>query len=196
LTASELETLEAICDRILPPDGDPGARELGAARYIDGFLSAFDPATPQIFAGGPFSGRHPFPDNDTGTASSRFPENSFERFVPLSRLQELRWRAELFGSGFRPGDVGHEPGRPISRLGQPLRDGRRRLPDQLGLQPDADHHRERAQDRSPDRRNTARDPRALIGERRALGGHRFSFQHSESCEFPRNSIASARTTTA
>src|SRR5512134_475015 len=35
LTASELRTLKALCDRILPADHDPGARALRAPRYID-----------------------------------------------------------------------------------------------------------------------------------------------------------------
>ena len=70
-TAHEFATLEALCDRILPADGDPGARELGAATYIEALLTAFDRPVPLIFAGGPFSNRNPFPDNVTGTPSSK-----------------------------------------------------------------------------------------------------------------------------
>ncbi len=97
-TGPERVTLQALCDRIIPPDHDPGARALGAARYIEGLLTAFDRRVPLIFAGGPFSGRNPFPDNDTGTPSRRRPRNAFRHFIPLTRVQELRWRAELFGS--------------------------------------------------------------------------------------------------
>lgn len=99
LTRPELVTLEALCDRIIPPDRDPGARALGAATFIDRFLAAFDHrGVPTIFAGGPFSNRNPFPDTKTGTPSHRRPKNSFKHFIPLTRVQELRWRAELFGS--------------------------------------------------------------------------------------------------
>src|SRR5262245_1469065 len=62
LTRRELRTLEALCDRIIPPDDDPGAGALGAARYIHNLLRALDRRVPRIFAGGPFSGRLPFPD--------------------------------------------------------------------------------------------------------------------------------------
>jgi gluconate 2-dehydrogenase gamma chain len=34
-TAPEAKTLQAVCDRIVPPDQDPGAAWAGAARYID-----------------------------------------------------------------------------------------------------------------------------------------------------------------
>ncbi len=97
-TAHERATLGALCDRIIPPDDAPGARALGAPAYIEGLLTAFDRRVPRIFAGGPFSNRNPYPDLDTGTASRRRPRNAFRHFVPLTRLQELRWRAEIFGS--------------------------------------------------------------------------------------------------
>ena len=35
LTVSEAETLNAICDRIIPPDSTPGAAQAGVVRYID-----------------------------------------------------------------------------------------------------------------------------------------------------------------
>jgi hypothetical protein len=97
-TRQERATLEALCDVVLPPDADPGASALGAADYIEGLLTAFDHHPPRIFAGGPFSGRTPFVDEKTGTPSRRHPRNAFRRFIPLTRVQELRWRAELFGS--------------------------------------------------------------------------------------------------
>jgi len=97
-TAHEFATLEALCDRILPADRDPGARDLGAATYIERLLTAFDRPVPLIFAGGPFSNRNPFPDNATGTPSSKRPRDAFRRFIRLTRWQRLRWRAELFGS--------------------------------------------------------------------------------------------------
>src|SRR5262249_12329130 len=97
-TRHELATLEALCDHVIPPDRDPGASDLGAPRYIEGLLTAFDADVPRIFAGGPFSARNPFPDYATGTPSSRRPRNSLEKFIALSRLEELEWRAEIFGS--------------------------------------------------------------------------------------------------
>jgi hypothetical protein len=80
-----------------------GAVALGAVRYIDGLLSAFETArVPFLFAGGPFSGRSPYPDARTGQPSRRRPRNAFATPVPPSRLQELRWRAELYGSAAVP----------------------------------------------------------------------------------------------
>jgi len=99
LTGRERETLEALCDRVIPPDDAPGAKALGAARYIDRLLAQrFDRGTPFIFAGGPFSGRAPHPDNDTGAPARRRPRNDFRKPVPLTRLQRLYWEAELYGS--------------------------------------------------------------------------------------------------
>src|SRR5262249_26702441 len=98
-TAHELATLGALCDQVIPPDQDPGASELGAPRYIESLLTAFDGGgVPRIFAGGPFSDRNPFPDYATGTPSKLFPKNSLKSFIPLSRLEELEWRAQIFGS--------------------------------------------------------------------------------------------------
>jgi hypothetical protein len=98
-TRPESATLTALCDRILPADADPGAVALGAPVYIERLLTAFDRrGVPRIFAGGPFSHRNPFPNPRTGTPSRRRPRNAFQRFVRPTRVQELRWRAELFGT--------------------------------------------------------------------------------------------------
>ncbi len=102
-TRSERATLDALCDRILPPDDTPGAAALGAGRYIEMMLTAFDHGTPRIYAGGPFSGRTPFPNNKKGTPSKRRPPNSFRRFVRPTRVQELAWRAEILGTAAVPG---------------------------------------------------------------------------------------------
>src|SRR5438034_229732 len=102
-TGHEFATLAALCDRVIPPDHDPGARALGAAHYIERMLTAFDHRVPLVFAGGPFSNRNPFPDNDDGTPSRRRPKDAFRHFIPLTRVQEIRWRAELFGSAKVPG---------------------------------------------------------------------------------------------
>src|SRR5262245_38653391 len=55
-TKSERATLEALVDRLLPPDDVPGARALGVGKYIEGFLTALDGKRARLFAGGPFSG--------------------------------------------------------------------------------------------------------------------------------------------
>lgn len=101
-TRNERATLAALCDRIIPPDGDPGGAALGAARYIEGLLGALEPRRPLVFAGGPFSGRTPFADAKKGTPSRRRPRNAFKRFTELTRLQELFWRGELYGTATVP----------------------------------------------------------------------------------------------
>jgi hypothetical protein len=102
-TRSERATLAALVDRIVPPDdGTPGGKGLGAARYIETLLTALDRKRAKLFAGGPFSGRNPFPDPKTGAPSRRRPRNRFKRFLPPTRLQELYWRGELFGTAGIP----------------------------------------------------------------------------------------------
>src|SRR5208283_496732 len=34
-TSAEARTVEAICGQLIPADGDPGAKEVGVANYID-----------------------------------------------------------------------------------------------------------------------------------------------------------------
>jgi hypothetical protein len=102
-TRQEFATLGALCDRILPPDADPGAAALRAPDYIEQLLTAFNHRVPSIFAGGPFSGRNPFPDNKLGEPSHRRPPNAFRHFIPLTPVKDLRWRAEIFGSAAVPG---------------------------------------------------------------------------------------------
>jgi gluconate 2-dehydrogenase gamma chain len=114
LTAHEMATLAALCDCVIPPDHDPGASALGAPRYIDRLLSAFDrpDRPPRIFAGGPFSHRHDGP------------RNAVKDFLPLTRLEELRWRAELFGSAAVAGaDVNDATLGPLKGLRAIYREG-------------------------------------------------------------------------
>lgn len=96
----ELATLSALCDRILPPDADPGAAALGAPVYIEHLLTVFELPEPHlfVFAGGPYSGRQPFPDYRTGTPSKVYPPDRFRWPAAPSPLQELFWRAEILGS--------------------------------------------------------------------------------------------------
>jgi gluconate 2-dehydrogenase gamma chain len=97
-TAPELATLTALCDRIIPPDAAPGAAALGAPAYIERLLTIFDVVEPEVFAGGPYSGRNPYPDLRTGQPSRVFPRNSFAIGIAPSPVQELFWRAEILGS--------------------------------------------------------------------------------------------------
>jgi gluconate 2-dehydrogenase subunit 3-like protein len=101
-TEEERTALAAIADYILPPDQDPGAAELGAVEYIERLMTAFEADAPQIFAGGPYSGRQPFPGAD-GKPSASFPKNEFATFLPLDRVQLAAWRLRLYGSNGVPG---------------------------------------------------------------------------------------------
>jgi len=106
----ERAALEAAAERVLP-----GARDAGAVEYIERLLTAFDGDPPAIFAGGPYSGRFPYPDHGAGAASASVPRNSFRRFLPLSRVREIAWRVRLYGSASVPGgdfnDAALEPRR-------------------------------------------------------------------------------------
>jgi hypothetical protein len=86
LTDHEHAVVARCADRLLPPHGTfVGGADAGVADYVDLTLGAFDFDPPRIWAGGPFSGRF------GGTAS-------FDRFLPLSRVEELAWRTRIEGS--------------------------------------------------------------------------------------------------
>jgi hypothetical protein len=89
LTAAEMVTLGALCDRLIPgppEDPTPGAVQAGVPYAIDLLLGAFEVDPPLIYAGGPFSNRH----------GSR--RDDFAHFIHLDRQQELAWRIRLEGS--------------------------------------------------------------------------------------------------
>ena len=93
LTAHELDTLRAVCRRLIPcppDDPDPGAGEAMVAEAIDLLLGAFSVTPPLIHAGGPFSNR-------AGAA-----RDDFAQFVVLDRHAELGWRIRIEGSLGRP----------------------------------------------------------------------------------------------
>jgi hypothetical protein len=100
-TDDERFALAALANGVLPPDaiapGSPGGAALGAVAYVERLCTALDGPVPQIFAGGPFSGRRPFP-NDAGGPSTNVPPNDFANFLPLDRINERAWRLKLFGS--------------------------------------------------------------------------------------------------
>jgi hypothetical protein len=102
-TDAEWRALNALADAVLPPDDLPGGSALGVATYIDTLMRAFDSNPPLIHAGGPFSGRFPFPNAVGGGASTVFPPESFTQFLPLSRVADRAWRLRLFGSANVPG---------------------------------------------------------------------------------------------
>ena len=86
LTAHEYAVVQCAADVLIPPlDGHPGGAALGVADYVDKALGAFSFDPPLVFAGGPFSGR----------AGG---EPSFDKFLPLSRHEELAWRTRIEGS--------------------------------------------------------------------------------------------------
>jgi hypothetical protein len=89
LTARELDTLRAVCRRLIPgppDDPDPGAAEAGVAEAIDLLLGAFSLEPPLIHAGGPFSNRAGATHDD------------FADFVPFDAQAELGWRIRIEGS--------------------------------------------------------------------------------------------------
>lgn len=89
LRPTELRTLEAVVDRVVPgtpEDTVPGAVPAGCHEAIDALLGAFASTPPRIYAGGPFSDRGGRRRND------------FERFLPLDRYESLAWRLRIEGS--------------------------------------------------------------------------------------------------
>ena len=89
-------------------------------------VTAFDGADathpPAIYAGGPFSGRAPFAD-DQGQPSANFPPNSFANFLFLDRVKDAGWRLAIIGPSALP------VGQP--NVGVPLR--RASIPAIVGL---------------------------------------------------------------
>ncbi|HLI24848.1 MAG TPA: gluconate 2-dehydrogenase subunit 3 family protein [Acidimicrobiales bacterium] len=117
LDAGRYRTCAAICARLVPsgpdPAREPGATEAGAVVFIDRFLSAFElPAAvadnPAIWLRGRFSGRQPSPGD--GHPGRRPPSDFLDpsgraHFLPLTRGQEMAWRARLYGvEGVAGGD--------------------------------------------------------------------------------------------
>jgi hypothetical protein len=107
---AERSALVALADVVIPAGPTtPGGAELGAVAYIERLCTAFEgTATPFIFAGGPFSGRRPFPtaSGEPGTTS---PSNDFATFLPLDRATERAWRIELYGSAATDGGTFNDP---------------------------------------------------------------------------------------
>ncbi len=98
----DLAVVAAAIDRLVP-----GAAAAGVAGYVDTLLGAFSFDPPRIWAGGPFSGRHGG-------------EPGFERWTPLTRIDELAWRTRIEGSLGRPE---REWNGPVVGLQEQYRDG-------------------------------------------------------------------------
>jgi hypothetical protein len=111
LNAHEMDTLRALCDRLIPgppEDPDAGALDAHVPEAIDLLLGAFAVKPPLIHAGGPYSNR---------AGSGR---DDFAHFVPLDRHAELGWRIRLEGSrGMRE----REFAGPVRGLQQVYREG-------------------------------------------------------------------------
>jgi hypothetical protein len=101
-TSDETSALGALADAVLPPDQDPGGKDLGAVQYIENLIATIENGVNGIFANGPFSGRLPFPDAN-GNASTNFPSNDFANWVELDRVKLLAWKITVLGSSGVPG---------------------------------------------------------------------------------------------
>jgi hypothetical protein len=108
-TPQQRSTLDVLSGTLIPEDATVGAVKAGAVEYIDRYLAAFTLPVPDIFRSGPFSGREPFPDPVTGAASNKFPENNFEKVLPMPRMLELAYRKQFFGSAAIPNGTINEP---------------------------------------------------------------------------------------
>jgi hypothetical protein len=98
-TPRQQQMLVKLANFILPrhsPTTDQPVFDI--VNYLETFLSAFDQDPPKIYAGGPFSGRHPI-------AGDPAPSNAFAEFLPLSRYQRLAWKLRLGG----PESLDQEP---------------------------------------------------------------------------------------
>lgn len=87
---TERTLLRGFADVVIPKDDTPGGSELGAVAYVERLITAFTAVgavTPAIYAGGPYSGRVPYPD---GTK----PTSDFARFVELDRVSLAAWQKE------------------------------------------------------------------------------------------------------
>jgi hypothetical protein len=86
-TKPQFATLQALVDRLIPPDTDPGAAAAGVAHYIDFLVGAFLSSAPFIFAGGPFSNR-----NGQGLT------DDMAKPMSLTPNQRLAWRIRILGT--------------------------------------------------------------------------------------------------
>jgi hypothetical protein len=99
----ERRAAKALADHVLPPDGSPGAAALGAVDYMERLMTVLERGDlPFYHAGGPFSGRQPFPA-EGGAPGDSFPPDGFASAVPLDRVTLSGLRLFLYGSAGTPG---------------------------------------------------------------------------------------------
>src|SRR5438874_2032322 len=89
LNPRQQRMLAKLADFILPSRSG-GKQIYDIAGFVETFLSAFDQDPPAIYAGGPFSGRHPLPTDPS-------PTDNFSQFLPLTRYQRLTWQLRING---------------------------------------------------------------------------------------------------
>jgi len=83
--------LAKLADFILPTRSPKTGKQIyDIVGFVEAFLSAFEQDPPAIYAGGPFSGRHPLPVDPA-------PANNFAQFLPLTRYQRLVWQLRING---------------------------------------------------------------------------------------------------
>lgn len=116
--------LSAAADRLLP-----GCAAAGVVDFLEVLLTAFAYDPPRIFAGGPYSGRTPYPDPTTGDPTDQHPPNRFVDFVPLTPELALAWRIRLYGSDMVPGAPNVEVLGPVVGWRQTYREGAQALLD-------------------------------------------------------------------
>ena len=83
--------LSRLADSYLPVHSQESGKPVyDIATFLEAFLSAFDHDPPRIYAGGPFSDRHPLPNEPV-------PPDDFTGYLPLTRYQRLAWMLRLRG---------------------------------------------------------------------------------------------------
>ena len=91
LSPRQQRMLEKLADFILPLHSQETGKQIyDIVEFVEAFLSAFDQSPPAIYAGGPFSGRHPLPGDPA-------PGNNFAQFLQLTRYQRLAWKLRIDG---------------------------------------------------------------------------------------------------
>ena len=97
---SDAAVLNALADAIIPPDDAPGGSQLGVVNYIATLLTAFDSAILLfIYAGGPNSGREPFPSS-TGRTVGHLPAERLRQLPPARPVADAGLEAphlRIFG---------------------------------------------------------------------------------------------------
>ncbi len=112
-SSEEAAALGRLADFVFPPDSSgPGGSALGTVAYVEQLLTALDGTAPQLWRDGPYSGRAPWPDVH-GQATTDFPSDDFDDFLPLDRVHLAGWKVRLLGSSA----VGGAPNDAVAGIG-------------------------------------------------------------------------------